>query len=190
MNIITMLTTLCSQTLWPNSGTCGWIFTSSQFKLVNTDNTKSFSFVSLQFAVELAALLQHPAPTKWQEVADGLKIPFDQESQYHPEFDGYIKGSFLRLLTLSYIKKNWVFIICWYVFWTSHRSSSEAGWRSYVELPSWLANVPRGQEEWPCSVWASNWPQWSSHDMGKTQLMLKLQSGVLRKKVDLGRKFE
>lgn len=73
---------------------------------MNINNTKSFSFVSLQFAVELAALLQHPAPTEWQEVADGLKIPFDQESQYHPEFDGYIKGSFLRLMTLSYILKK------------------------------------------------------------------------------------
>lgn len=59
---------------------------------MNTSRTKSFSSVSLQFAVELAALLQHPAPKEWQEVAEHLKIPFDQESQYHPEYDGYIKG--------------------------------------------------------------------------------------------------
>lgn len=50
---------------------------------------KSFS---LQFAVELASLLQHPAPTEWQHVAEHLKIPFDKESQYHPEYDGYTKG--------------------------------------------------------------------------------------------------
>ena len=61
------------------------------------NNTKSFSFVSLQFAIELADLLQHPAPKEWQQVAEHLKIPFDEESQYHPEFDGYIKGSFLFL---------------------------------------------------------------------------------------------
>ncbi|KAF3854906.1 hypothetical protein F7725_022961 [Dissostichus mawsoni] len=41
---------------------------------------------------ELAELLQDPAPKEWKEVADQLKIPFDEESQYHPEYDGYIKG--------------------------------------------------------------------------------------------------
>lgn len=61
-------------------------------EIINASNPKSFSFFSLQFAVELAALLQHPAPKEWQEVAERLKIPFDQESQYHPEYDGYIKG--------------------------------------------------------------------------------------------------
>uniref|UniRef100_A0A3Q0R8C7 Protein-glucosylgalactosylhydroxylysine glucosidase n=1 Tax=Amphilophus citrinellus TaxID=61819 RepID=A0A3Q0R8C7_AMPCI len=45
----------------------------------------------LQFAVELAELLQHPAPKEWQAVAKYIKIPFDQEHQYHPEYDGYIK---------------------------------------------------------------------------------------------------
>lgn len=59
---------------------------------MNTTNTKCFSFVSLQFAIELAELLQHAAPKEWQEVAEHIKIPFDQELQYHPEFDGYIKG--------------------------------------------------------------------------------------------------
>ena len=53
---------------------------------------QNVSFVSLQFAVELADLLQHPAPKEWQLVADHIKIPFDQESQYHPEYDGYSKG--------------------------------------------------------------------------------------------------
>lgn len=61
-------------------------------KIKNACNPKSFSFFSLQFAVELAALLKHPAPKEWQEVAECLKIPFDQESQYHPEYDGYVKG--------------------------------------------------------------------------------------------------
>ncbi|XP_036962943.1 protein-glucosylgalactosylhydroxylysine glucosidase isoform X1 [Acanthopagrus latus] len=62
------------------------------YNVNNSVFTNTVAKFSLQFAVELAALLQHPAPTEWQEVADGLKIPFDQESQYHPEFDGYIKG--------------------------------------------------------------------------------------------------
>lgn len=59
---------------------------------MNTNNTKCFSFFSLQFAIELAELLQHPVPKEWQEVAEHIKIPFDQELKYHPEFDGYIKG--------------------------------------------------------------------------------------------------
>lgn len=50
------------------------------------------SLVSLQFAEELANLLHHPAPKQWRDVAERLKIPFDQASQYHPEYDGYIKG--------------------------------------------------------------------------------------------------
>lgn len=63
--------------------------------IANSDSTKDvyfFKSLSLQFAVELASLLQHPAPTEWQHVADHLKIPFDKGSQYHPEYDGYTKG--------------------------------------------------------------------------------------------------
>ncbi|XP_075996892.1 protein-glucosylgalactosylhydroxylysine glucosidase [Genypterus blacodes] len=54
--------------------------------------TNTVAKFSLQFAVELAELLQYPAPKEWQEVAKHLKIPFDEVSQYHPEYDGYIKG--------------------------------------------------------------------------------------------------
>lgn len=51
-----------------------------------------FKSLSLQFAGELASRLQHPASSEWQHVAEHLKIPFDEESQYHPEYDGYTKG--------------------------------------------------------------------------------------------------
>ncbi|TSK13471.1 Protein-glucosylgalactosylhydroxylysine glucosidase [Bagarius yarrelli] len=62
----------------------------------NVDNsvyTNTVAKYSLQFAVDLAKMLQHPAPSEWQEVADKLKIPFDPELRYHPEFDGYKIGS-------------------------------------------------------------------------------------------------
>ncbi|XP_069019380.1 protein-glucosylgalactosylhydroxylysine glucosidase isoform X1 [Embiotoca jacksoni] len=62
------------------------------YNVNNSVFTNTVAKFSLQFAVELADLLQHPAPKEWQEVAEHIKIPFDQESQYHPEFDGYIKG--------------------------------------------------------------------------------------------------
>lgn len=56
--------------------------------------------ISLQFAEDLANLLHHPVPKQWREVAERLKIPFDPASQYHPEYDGYIKGeSFLTDLS-------------------------------------------------------------------------------------------
>lgn len=51
-----------------------------------------FCGFSLQFAEDLANLLHHPAPRQWREVAERLKIPFDPASQYHPEYDGYLKG--------------------------------------------------------------------------------------------------
>lgn len=60
-----------------------------------------FSIFSLQFAVELANLLQYPAPKEWQYVADHMKIPFDQKFKYHPEYDGYIRGMFHCFITIT-----------------------------------------------------------------------------------------
>lgn len=58
----------------------------------NSVYTNTVAKFSLQFAVEVADLLQHPVPKEWKEVAEHIEIPFDEESQYHPEFDGYVKG--------------------------------------------------------------------------------------------------
>ncbi|XP_057693026.1 protein-glucosylgalactosylhydroxylysine glucosidase isoform X2 [Corythoichthys intestinalis] len=58
----------------------------------NSVYTNTVAKLSLQFAVELADLLEHPEPKEWQDVADNFQIPFDQESLYHPEFEGYSKG--------------------------------------------------------------------------------------------------
>lgn len=62
------------------------------YNVNNSVYTNTVAKLSLQFAVELAEVLQHPVPDQWKQVAEHIKIPFDQESQYHPEFDGYIKG--------------------------------------------------------------------------------------------------
>lgn len=62
------------------------------YNVNNSVYTNTVAKLSLEFAVELAELLQHPVPAEWQQVAEHIKIPFDDESQYHPEFDGYIKG--------------------------------------------------------------------------------------------------
>ncbi|XP_029909518.1 protein-glucosylgalactosylhydroxylysine glucosidase isoform X2 [Myripristis murdjan] len=62
------------------------------YNVNNSVYTNTVAKFSLQFAVELAELLQYPAPKEWQEVAEQIKIPFDEESNYHPEYDGYVKG--------------------------------------------------------------------------------------------------
>ncbi|KAM3869958.1 protein-glucosylgalactosylhydroxylysine glucosidase [Diretmus argenteus] len=62
------------------------------YNINNSVYTNTVAQSSLQFAVELADILHQPAPKEWQEVADRIKIPFDQQSKYHPEFDGYVKG--------------------------------------------------------------------------------------------------
>ncbi|XP_036390438.1 protein-glucosylgalactosylhydroxylysine glucosidase isoform X1 [Megalops cyprinoides] len=62
------------------------------FNIDNSVYTNAVARLSLQFAVEVANLLKHPVPAEWQEVADKIKIPFDPELNYHPEFDGYKRG--------------------------------------------------------------------------------------------------
>lgn len=62
----------------------------------NVDNsvfTNAVAQCSLQFALELASHLSHPPPPEWQDIADKIKIPFDPELKYHPEFDGYTQGT-------------------------------------------------------------------------------------------------
>ncbi|KAA0724679.1 Protein-glucosylgalactosylhydroxylysine glucosidase [Triplophysa tibetana] len=62
----------------------------------NVDNsvfTNAVAQSSLRFALELASHLSHTPPPEWQNIADKIKIPFDPELMYHPEFDGYTKGT-------------------------------------------------------------------------------------------------
>ncbi|XP_055987798.1 protein-glucosylgalactosylhydroxylysine glucosidase isoform X1 [Sorex fumeus] len=47
---------------------------------------------SLRFAATLAQDLGQPVPDQWLEVADQIKVPFDPQRNFHPEFDGYDPG--------------------------------------------------------------------------------------------------
>ncbi|XP_003461364.1 protein-glucosylgalactosylhydroxylysine glucosidase isoform X4 [Cavia porcellus] len=47
---------------------------------------------SLHFAAALARDLGEPIPDQWLVVADKIKVPFDPEWNFHPEFDGYELG--------------------------------------------------------------------------------------------------
>ncbi|XP_054632544.1 protein-glucosylgalactosylhydroxylysine glucosidase [Dunckerocampus dactyliophorus] len=62
------------------------------YNVNNSVYTNTVAKFSLQFAVELADLLKHPAPKEWHDVAENVQIPFDQQFLYHPEFEGYSKG--------------------------------------------------------------------------------------------------
>ncbi|XP_039519090.1 protein-glucosylgalactosylhydroxylysine glucosidase-like [Pimephales promelas] len=63
------------------------------FTVDNSVFTNAVAQSSLRFAVELCVLLARTPPPAWQDVADKIKIPFDPELKYHPEFDGYTQGS-------------------------------------------------------------------------------------------------
>ncbi|NP_001071193.2 protein-glucosylgalactosylhydroxylysine glucosidase isoform X1 [Danio rerio] len=63
------------------------------FTVDNSVFTNAVAQRSLEFAVELSALLAEVSPPAWQDVADKIKIPFDPELKFHPEFDGYKPGN-------------------------------------------------------------------------------------------------
>lgn len=125
-----------------------------------------FKSLSLQFAVELASRLQHPAPTEWQHVAEHLKIPFDEESQYHPEYDGYTKGySNHKEIFIQRCKWSSVELcpsLC--------RLSGETGRCSDVVFPSGIDHVSRSEKDWLGDIRACHWPSRSSHDLGEEML--------------------
>ncbi|XP_035119857.3 protein-glucosylgalactosylhydroxylysine glucosidase [Callithrix jacchus] len=51
---------------------------------------------SLRFAAALAQDLGLPVPRQWLAVADSIKVPFDVEQNFHPEFDGYEPGETVK----------------------------------------------------------------------------------------------
>lgn len=58
----------------------------------------AYTLPSLRFAAALAKDLGLPIPNQWLEVADRIKVPFDSEQNFHPEFDGYVRGEWYRVL--------------------------------------------------------------------------------------------
>lgn len=53
---------------------------------------------SLRFTAALAKDLGLSVPSQWLEVADKIKVPFDSEQNFHPEFDGYERGEWYLVL--------------------------------------------------------------------------------------------
>ncbi|XP_074086767.1 protein-glucosylgalactosylhydroxylysine glucosidase [Macrotis lagotis] len=62
----------------------------------NSVYTNVIAQTSLRFAAELARDLGRPIPEQWTTVAEKIKVPFDPEKNYHPEFDGYELGEMVK----------------------------------------------------------------------------------------------
>ncbi|MFE4455099.1 glycosyl hydrolase family 65 protein [Streptomyces sp. NPDC056796] len=57
--------------------------------------TNAVAATALRHATRAAALLGHPAPAGWTEVADGLRIPYDAERKVFLQYAGY-NGSTIK----------------------------------------------------------------------------------------------
>ncbi|XP_005046647.1 PREDICTED: acid trehalase-like protein 1, partial [Ficedula albicollis] len=58
----------------------------------NSAYTNAVARRSLNFASDMARDLLLPAPEEWEHRARRIKVPFDEERKYHPEYDGYSPG--------------------------------------------------------------------------------------------------
>ncbi|NXL81052.1 PGGHG glucosidase, partial [Leptocoma aspasia] len=58
----------------------------------NSAYTNAVARRSLNFAADMARDLLLPVPEEWEDRARKIKVPFDEERKYHPEYDGYSPG--------------------------------------------------------------------------------------------------
>ncbi|NXI07152.1 PGGHG glucosidase, partial [Irena cyanogastra] len=58
----------------------------------NSAYTNAVARRSLNFATDMARDLLLPVPEEWEHCARKIKVPFDEERKYHPEYDGYSPG--------------------------------------------------------------------------------------------------
>ncbi|XP_030055381.1 protein-glucosylgalactosylhydroxylysine glucosidase [Microcaecilia unicolor] len=91
----------CSRVLWSEEEQCfhlRGVMPPDEYhsNVTNSVYTNVIAQNSLNFAVELATQLQIHAPKIWQKIAKKIKVPFDPERKYHPEFDGYRLGDCVK----------------------------------------------------------------------------------------------
>ncbi|NXJ77509.1 PGGHG glucosidase, partial [Trogon melanurus] len=58
----------------------------------NSAYTNAVAQRSLNFAADVARDFSIPVPEEWVDCAQKVKVPFDAEKKYHPEYDGYSPG--------------------------------------------------------------------------------------------------
>ncbi|XP_067849888.1 protein-glucosylgalactosylhydroxylysine glucosidase isoform X2 [Heptranchias perlo] len=141
--------------------------------VTNSAYTAVVAKYSLQFATEMASHLQVPVPSEWMKMAEKIKVPFDPEKQYHPEFDGYKSGDCVKqadVVLLGYplmypmspqVRKNDLVI---YEAVTDHDGPAMT-WSMFAIGWLELKNVTRAQQQLnkcysniqePFKVWSEN----------------------------------
>ncbi|XP_066854850.1 protein-glucosylgalactosylhydroxylysine glucosidase isoform X5 [Anser cygnoides] len=87
----------CSRMVWSEEEQCYHIRgvmppDEYHYQVDNSAYTNALARRSLRFAADIAQDLLIPVPEEWVECANKVKVPFDMEKKYHPEYDGYSPG--------------------------------------------------------------------------------------------------
>ncbi|XP_070568257.1 protein-glucosylgalactosylhydroxylysine glucosidase-like isoform X1 [Ptychodera flava] len=62
----------------------------------NSVYTNIVAQISLQLPYYAAKFINASVPPEWKDIADKMYIPFDEEKQYHPEYDSYTNGTVVK----------------------------------------------------------------------------------------------
>jgi len=62
----------------------------------NSTYTNVIAKVNLEFAIFIFEKFEKEVSERWSEIAAKMYIPFDNEHQYHPEFDGYKMATIVK----------------------------------------------------------------------------------------------
>ncbi|NXV80791.1 PGGHG glucosidase, partial [Atlantisia rogersi] len=87
----------CSRMVWSKEEQCYHIRgvmppDEYHYQVDNSAYTNVVAQRSLKFAADVAQDLLIPVPEEWVDRAKKVKVPFDAEKKYHPEYDGYSPG--------------------------------------------------------------------------------------------------
>ncbi|NXX75064.1 PGGHG glucosidase, partial [Urocolius indicus] len=87
----------CSRMVWDEEEQCYHIkgvMPPDEYhsRVDNSAYTNAVARRSLNFAAAVARDLSLPVPEEWVHCARKVKVPFDAERKYHPEYDGYSPG--------------------------------------------------------------------------------------------------
>ncbi|NXJ68026.1 PGGHG glucosidase, partial [Rostratula benghalensis] len=87
----------CSRMVWSQEEQCYHIRgvmppDEHHCRVDNSVYTNAVAQRSLIFAADLAGDFSIPVPEEWVDCAKNIKVPFDAEKKYHPEYDGYSPG--------------------------------------------------------------------------------------------------
>ncbi|XP_032235851.2 protein-glucosylgalactosylhydroxylysine glucosidase isoform X2 [Nematostella vectensis] len=67
-----------------------------QYPVNNSVYTNVGAKLNLEFALKIGKLLGQSMPSEWPSIAEKLFIPYDSRRDYHPEFEGYERGTLAK----------------------------------------------------------------------------------------------